>query len=837
MFEINAQLRQCLVLAAAEARKAKRNAIESPTLTLGILREDTSRAAQLLKFVQVRPESLLSVVAAQPRAGRVFEFALPEVKALMSQELADALSAAGEITSRYQLSQIGPEAMLLALLSEKTKTSELLAKCGTTPEHLEFVKAELLKFLAAGNVPEEEQAAVGGEQAHGQPDRKKSALLDEFGIDLCALARDGKLSPVIGRDREIKQAIQILGRKTKNNPVLIGEPGVGKTAVAEGIAQRIVAGNVPSKLAGKRLVQIDMTGLVAGSSLRGQFEERLKGIIAEVKKAGNVILFIDELHTLLGAGATGGGSLDAANALKPALARGELATIGATTLTEYRKLIENQDAALTRRFRTVTLDPPSPAEAIQILRGLREGLEKHHGVKISDEAICQSVAMSVRYVTERFLPDKAIDLLDEAASKVSMEADLEKQARKAAAAAEQAAQDAAQNGAGGEDNASTGQETDAQTTTNPSAPEAGQPTDKQEQPAAPEPEPPTITGEHIAQVISVATGIPLCRLTDDESKRLLLMESEIGRRLIGQKAAVSALARATRRSRVGLKDANRPAGAFLFTGPTGVGKTELVRALQWFLFSKEDDFVRLDMSEFSERHSVSKLFGAPPGYVGYDEGGKLTEAVRRRPYCVVLLDEIEKAHPDVFNVLLQIMDSGRLTDSQGHTIDFRNTILVMTSNLAASKLLNQQEDLSQEQLLELITPDINRTFPPEFINRLDEIVCFNRLSRQDVKSILALLLEKTRQKLAEHRLTISLAESAEDLLLDKGFDPKFGARPLKRALQRYLEDGLADLILSGTVATGDRVHCRAEGSGIVFDRQENEPGHQLLEANPPTTAI
>jgi ATP-dependent Clp protease ATP-binding subunit ClpC len=840
MFDINSQLRRAFVLANDEARMINRESIDGITMTLGILQEKTSRAAQLLSVSGVRPAVLKLAASTQLRTGSLFEVTLSEVRAKMTQPLIDAIGKAGELSKEYRLPDITPEALLIVLLKGDDKLKQALTKGGMSAEQGEFIQTELLQFLSGGRPEREREEATVGPDGQGSAGmngktKSKTPTLDKYGTDLTKLARDGKLPPVIGRVSEIEQSVRILGRKSKNNPVLVGEAGVGKTAIAEGIAQRIAAGDVPKRIRDKRLVQIDLNSMVAGSRYRGDFEERVAAVIAEVKKEGNIILFIDELHTLLGAGSVSGGSLDAANALKPALARGELSTIGATTLNEYRKYIENQDAALSRRFRAVLVEPPSVAETILILKGLKEGYEKHHGVRLSEEAIAQAAELSDRYVSDRYQPDKSIDLIDEACSKVAMDEDARLR-KEEAEAAEKAKAEAGKTSAGDEVEAKLPAVPIA--SNGPAAAEKAE-VGKGEEPApgeqptvndatAPEPDQlPLVTGEHVAQVISLATGIPLSRLTTDESKRLLEMEAELHRRVIGQRDAISALARAIRRGRVGLKDPNRPLGAFLFLGPTGVGKTEVVKALQQFQCGKEADLVRIDMSEYMEKHSVATLIGAPPGYVGYDEGGKLTEAVRRKPYAVVLFDEIEKAHCDVFNVLLQIFDDGRLTDRQGRTVDFKNTILIMTSNLGANKIKNSSGPVLDEQVVESVMQEVHRLFAPEFINRLDEIVCFNRLSREEIGQILELMIEKVRQRLTPRRITLSLDDSAKALLQEKGFDERFGARPMRRAIQRYIEDALTDAILSGAVLTGDRVTARQESGRLTFDCQR-EPEKEAV---------
>jgi ATP-dependent Clp protease ATP-binding subunit ClpC len=779
MININPQLRRTFQLAAVEAKQIGREHIDSVTLTLGILTEGTSRAGQILTQHGLNPQTLRAFARKHPVATQLFQFSLPDLTAKMPQILSDAVSKAVEITQHFDLEAVSVEAMLMAMLALDESFRGTLERCGLDDKHQRAMDRELHRHMAGEDgvdpdAPAEEGGDTATKEREGKEEKKgwlaslispnskakkksKTPTLDKFTVDLTQLAKEKKLPPVVGRQREIAKAIQILGRKTKNNPVLIGEAGVGKTAIVEGIAQRIVDGTVPKRIKGKRLLMLDMTTIVAGSRFRGDFEERMVALIKEVKAAKNIILFIDELHTMVGAG-SGGGNLDASNALKPALARGEISTIGATTIGEYRKHIDNQDAALTRRFRTVLVEPPTVAETVQILFGLRESYEQHHNVKISDEAIQQAAELSDRYVSDRFQPDKAIDLMDEAASKLSMETDNR---------------------------------------------DAKDPT-------------PVVNGEMIAQVISAATGIPVSSLTGDERERLLDMEKHIHRRVIGQRAAVSALAKAIRRGRAGLKDPKRPLGAYLFLGPTGVGKTEVTRALQEFLSGKEDDMIRLDMSEYMEKHSVSRMIGAPPGYVGYEEGGKLTEAVRRRPYAVILFDEIEKAHPDVFNILLQIFEDGRLTDGQGRTVDFRNTICIMTSNIGAMKLQRGSNGGElDDAVIESVLEDVNRMFNPEFINRLDDIICFSQLTLEEVDQILELFVDRVRGLLHGRQIKVVLMPEARKFLLLRGFDKRFGARPMRRAVRKHLEDSLSTALLDGSVHDGDTLEVTELNNALV----------------------
>ena len=640
-------------------------------------------------------------------------------------------------------------------------------------------------------------------------------MLERFSRDLTALAREDKIDPVIGRDEEIKRTIQILSRRTKNNPVLIGDPGVGKTAVAEGLALKIVKGDVPENLRGRRLLALDMGALVAGSKFRGEFEERLKGVMDEVRKAaGQVILFLDELHTVVGAGAAEG-AMDASNMLKPALARGELQCIGATTLDEYRKNIE-KDAALERRFQPIVIGEPSVADTVEILRGLRDKYEAHHTVTIDDSALIAAAELSHRYVTDRFLPDKAIDLIDEAASKIRIEKssmpsdirDMEDQLNQIVAEG-RAAADARdyEKAARFRDEEVALRRTftvrrDAWTR------ESGVD---------------SVVDEHdIAELISKTTGIPVSRMFEEEAEKLLNMELKLHERVIGQEVAIAAVSEAVRRGRAGLKDPNRPIGSFLFLGPTGVGKTELARALANFMFDDPDAMVRIDMSEYMEKHSVARLIGAPPGYIGYDEGGQLTEAVRRRPYRVVLLDEIEKAHPDVFNILLQLLDAGRLTDSTGRTVDFKNTVVIMTSNIGSQFIeampvgasLHEQDAL-YEKMKSKVTEQLRQHFRPELLNRIDEIIVFHALNQEQIKSIVDLLLKGTERQLAERKLHLEVTEAAKTLIAESGFDPLYGARPLRRTIQRMVENPISSGILRREFKDGDTIVVDSDGEKII----------------------
>ncbi len=686
--------------------------------------------------------------------------------------------------------------------------------------------------VSAADVAEEITKSVNVSQNDASPRSKtqekgktETPTLDQFGRDLTAIARQGKIDPVIGRQKEIERVIQILCRRTKNNPCLIGEPGVGKTAIAEGLALKIASGEVPEILKDKRIVALDLTGMVAGTKYRGDFEERIKSAIDEVSKAGNIILFIDEVHTLIGAGAAEG-AVDAANILKPALARGEMQVIGATTIEEYRKNIE-KDAALERRFQSVLVGEPSREEAVEILKGIRDKYEAHHKVKITDEAIEAAVKMSSRYIGDRFLPDKAIDLIDEAASKVRLRAytppeDIRELEEKIKRINEEKA--SAVNSQNFEQAAALRDEEKEVKTHLENAKEGWKKQNSETNGV--------VTPDEIAAIVSEWTHIPVVQLTEEESQRLLHMEEELHRRIVGQDQAVSAVAKAIRRGRVGLKDPNRPTGSFIFLGPTGVGKTELCKTLAATLFGDESAMIRLDMSEFMEKHTVSKLVGSPPGYVGYDEGGQLTEKVRRKPYSVVLFDEIEKAHPDVFNMLLQILDDGVLTDSQGRKVDFKNCIIIMTSNVGAKLITNagnsalgfkgEEGDgtMSQSDIKDAVMGELKKCFRPEFLNRVDDIIVFEQLNKDDIKEIARRMLKTLRNRVHDMGIELDFDDSAIEKISDEGFDPVYGARPLRRAIQSQIEDKLSEEMLDGSVTSGNKYVCKHTDDGFVFETAE-----------------
>ncbi|MFE4105148.1 ATP-dependent Clp protease ATP-binding subunit [Almyronema epifaneia] len=795
-----------IMLAQEEARRLGHNFVGTEQILLGLIGEGTGVAAKVLKSMGVnlkdarievekiigRGSGFVAVeIPFTPRAKRVLELSLEEAR---------------QLGHNY----IGTEHLLLGLIREgEGVAARVLENLGVD---LSKVRTQVIRMLG-----ETAEVSTGAGQG-----RTKTPTLDEFGANLTQMAAEGKLDPVVGRQKEIERVIQILGRRTKNNPVLIGEPGVGKTAIAEGLAQRISNGDVPDILEEKRVVTLDIGLLVAGTKYRGEFEERLKKIMDEIRSAGNVILVIDEVHTLIGAGAAEG-AIDAANILKPALARGELQCIGATTLDEYRKHIE-RDAALERRFQPVMVGEPTVEETIEILHGLRDRYEQHHKLKILDEALDAAAKLSDRYISDRYLPDKAIDLIDEAGSRVRLiNSQLPPAAKELDRELRQVLKDK-DNSVRSQDFDRAGELRDREMEIKAEIRAIAQ--SKKSEETDGNDDSPVVGEEDIAHIVASWTGVPVNKLTESESEKLLHMEDTLHQRLVGQDEAVKAISRAIRRARVGLKNPNRPIASFVFSGPTGVGKTELAKSLAAYFFGSEDAMIRLDMSEFMERHTVSKLIGSPPGYVGYNEGGQLTEAVRRRPYTVVLFDEIEKAHPDVFNMLLQILEDGRLTDAKGRTVDFKNTLLIMTSNIG-SKVIEKgggglgfefEEDHAESQynrIRSLVNEELKQYFRPEFLNRLDEIIVFRQLTKDEVKEISTILLKEVFGRLTEQGITLEVTEKFKDRLVDEGYNPSYGARPLRRAIMRLLEDSLAEEILSGRIQEGDTAIVDVDEDGKV----------------------
>ncbi len=823
--------RKVMQLANQEAQRFNHEYIGTEHVLLGLIKEGSGVAANVLKnldvdlrkirlevekLVQSGPDMVtMGKLPQTPRAKKVIEYSMEEAR---------------NLNHNY----VGTEHILLGLLREQEGVAaQVLMNLGLK---LEEVREEVLNLLGHGIEGAEGErggrGGVGEEGGEGRKSRSKTPALDSFGRDLTELARQKKLDPVIGRETEIERAIQILSRRTKNNPVLLGEAGVGKTAIVEGFAQRVVEGDVPELLLDRRIVVLDLAMMVAGTKYRGQFEERIKAVMNEVRRAKNTILFIDELHTLVGAGGAEG-AIDASNVLKPALARGEIQCIGATTLDEYRKYIE-KDSALARRFQEVLIDPTTPADTVQILRGLRDRYEEHHRVQITDDAIQAAVDLSDRYITGRCLPDKAIDVIDEAGARVRLKSmskppnlkeiddeveGLNRQKEEAVANQdfEQAARLRDQ-----ADKLKKKKQNITKEWREKSRENGG-----------------VVDEDVIAEVVSKMTGIPLTRMTTEDSLRLMQMEEELHKRVISQDEAIKAVARAVRRSRSGLQDPKRPTGTFVFAGPTGVGKTLLAKALAEFMFGDAEALVQIDMSEYMEKHNVSRLIGAPPGYVGYEEGGQLTEQIRRRPYAVVLLDEIEKAHPEVFNMLLQVMEEGRLTDSFGRNIDFRNTILIMTTNAGAEAIKNEaafgftkpDQDASYESMKNRVTEEIEKVFRPEFINRVNDIIVFRHLNDDDMKHVVELELAKVRDRLKEKGLTIELTDDAKEFLVKKGSNTDYGARPLRRAIETYVEDPLAEELLKGEFTGKDVIQIEVKKVGdkkqLVFEgrstKEQPEP--------------
>ncbi|MEO6462813.1 MAG: ATP-dependent Clp protease ATP-binding subunit [Candidatus Eisenbacteria bacterium] len=808
------RVRKVIYLAREEAARLQHDYIGTEHLLLGVIREGEGIAATVLNNLGVDLDHIRQAVENMvsssggtmtigeipftPRAKRVLELAVEEARSLGHN-------------------YVGTEHLLLGLIREgEGVAAKVLLELGVDRKR---VREETLKLL--GGTPTNAQAE--------REERAETPALNQFGRDLTSLAREGKLDPVIGRENEIERVVQVLSRRKKNNPVLVGEPGVGKTAIAEGLAQRIIEGKVPESLKNKRIVTLDLAAVVAGTKYRGQFEERLKTVMNEIRESKDTIIFIDELHTIVGAGGAEG-AIDASNMLKPALARGELQCIGATTLDEYRKYIE-KDGALERRFQPITVDPPSLDDAITILKGLRDKYEAHHGVHITDEAVVQAVKLADRYMNDRFLPDKAIDVIDEASARARLSVstvpaeirDLEQKLEELVKEKESAIR------AQEYEKAAKMRDREKEARTKLKELKKGWMEAKRDKDVQ-------VDGEDIAAVVSVMTGIPVVKLEEEESAKLLQMEDALAKRVVGQEEAVSAVSRAVRRNRVGLRDPKRPIGSFIFLGPTGVGKTELARALASFLFNDDEALIRIDMSEYMEKFSVSRLVGAPPGYVGYDEGGQLTEKVRRKPYSVVLLDEIEKAHPDVFNVLLQVLDDGLLTDSTRRKVNFKNTVIIMTSNLGARQItgskqlgFTRSDEANQQfqQIKNTVTDELKRAFNPEFLNRVDDVIVFHPLTRGHMDQIVAILLSQLAERLATQDIQLDVSPEAVSFLVEKGFDPALGARPLKRALQRYLEDPLSEAILRGTLKSSPVIRVERSGDELKFT-----PSDTVMETVP-----
>ena len=821
MFEdrLTERAKAAISYGADAALEMGHNYVGTEHILIGLIREDGGVAGRILEANDLTEEKVADKIAQMVGIGEPIEEGRPEATPRTKRVFEHSYIEARRLGHNY----IGTEHLLIALLRESESVAvRVMAELGVSPQTL---YNDIMRLLNENSSDEEEPHS----ETHGKAESNKKgggnlATLMKFGRDLTKMAKEEKLDPVIGRDDTIERVVQILSRRTKNNPCLIGEPGVGKTAVAEGLAQKITSGQVPEILKGKKVIALDMSSMIAGAKYRGEFEERLKKAMEEINKAGNVILFIDELHTIVGAGAAEG-AIDAANILKPALARGELQVIGATTLEEYRKYIE-KDAALERRFQPITLNEPAPEESIEILKGIRDKYEAHHRVKITDEAIEAAVNLSVRYISDRFLPDKAIDLVDEAASRLRIKnltapPDVKDIEDKITAVKKE------------KEAAITVQEYEKAAKLRDEEKNLRQQLEdmKKEWEQSSSTQTSVVTAKEIAEIISMWTGVPVNTLEETESQRLLRLEEILHERVVGQSEAVTAVAKAIRRGRVGLKDPKRPTGSFIFLGPTGVGKTELSKALAEAMFGDEESMIRIDMSEYMEKHTVSRLVGSPPGYVGYDEGGQLTEKVRRKPYSVILFDEIEKAHPDVFNILLQILDDGILTDAQGRRVDFRNTVIIMTSNLGARKITERKSlgfaavdentaERDYESIKNDVMSEVKQAFRPEFLNRIDEIIVFHQLSDKDIKEIAVKMLKSLTNRLAENDIQAEVSNEAIEKIGAEGFDAVYGARPLRRAIQNKIEDKIAEEMLEGKVKPGDSIEITVDGEEFTCKKKD-----------------
>ncbi|KPL11316.1 hypothetical protein AMJ85_03865 [candidate division BRC1 bacterium SM23_51] len=812
-------MREVLKLSKAEAGRLAHDYIGPEHYLLGIVRKGDGLAVQTLHNLDIDLDELKNEIEQRLDIGKS-----PTVGLVAPNlEAKRVLEATRNIATEMKHGWIGTEHLLLGLIKEEgTLTSKIVRSMGVDFERAQREVLSVIEGSNAGMKPK-------GHGAAGLHEKSKTPALDTFGRDLTQLARDGKLDPLIGREAEIERILQVLCRRTKNNPILLGEPGVGKTAIVEGLAQKIVTGDIPELLADKRVLSLDLAAVVAGTKYRGQFEERLKAIMQEIRRSQDVLLFIDELHTLVGAGAAEG-AIDASNMLKPALSRGEIQCVGATTLEDYRKYIE-KDGALERRFQTIIVDPPTGEETVDILRGLRSRYEAHHGVVISDEAIDTAVNLSDRYITDRWLPDKAIDVMDEAGSRARLQAhvkppelkEIEQQIREIEE--EIRALSLRQEFEKCQELKSEKEQLLAR---------RKQILDEWQQRKAGDEFKPVIREDDIAHIVSKWTGIPVSRLEEEETQRILRMEEELHKRVVSQDEAIRTIAKAIRRARAGLKDPQRPTGSFIFLGPTGVGKTLLAKVLAEFLFGDEDALIRIDMSEYMEKYAVSRLVGAPPGYVGYEEGGQLTEKVRQKPYSVVLLDEIEKAHPDVFSILLQVFDAGRLTDSWGHVVDFRNTVVIMTSNIGTRRLKKggtmgfaaADEMQDYEKIKNKVMAEVKKLFSPEFLNRIDETIVFRSLSEEDIRQIVEIEMREVNERLGERNVTLHLTPTAKDFLIKKGYDSEFGARPMRRCIQRYIEDPLSQQVIEGEITDGDDVDVDVGGDELIFrvPTKDEEPG-------------